>query len=133
MHPFARARERTRALNAAKMARMFAKPFVGSLEGHVDAVEVMVRQPGELNVVASGSWDGGVCVCFVYSMEIDADVIWYSQRLSHTILHNSRSRQGCQMPIRARLQALPGRLATGSLVVVWIRRSNYGIPGEKHQ
>ncbi|KAJ7231347.1 WD40 repeat-like protein [Mycena rebaudengoi] len=62
MHPFARARERTRALNAAKMDRMFAKPFVDSLEGHVDAVETMARQPGALTTVASGSWDGGMCV-----------------------------------------------------------------------
>ncbi|KAJ6567685.1 WD40 repeat-like protein [Mycena vulgaris] len=62
MHPFARARERTRALNAAKMDRMFAKPFIDSLEGHVDAVEVMAKQPGSLTTVASGSWDGGVIV-----------------------------------------------------------------------
>ena len=59
MHPFSRARERTRALNAAKMERMFAKPFIASLEGHVDAVEVMVRKPDSVTDVASGSWDGG--------------------------------------------------------------------------
>lgn len=62
MHPFARARERTRALNAAKMDRIFAKPFVDALEGHVDAVEVMCRKPETLSVIASGSWDGGVIV-----------------------------------------------------------------------
>jgi len=59
MHPFARARERTRALNAAKLDRMFAKPFVDSLEGHIDAVEVLCKKPGSLTGVASGSWDGG--------------------------------------------------------------------------
>ncbi|KAJ7594402.1 WD40 repeat-like protein [Mycena floridula] len=62
MHPFARARERTRALNAAKMDRIFAKPFVDSLEGHLDSVEVLIRQPGSLTTVASGSWDGGIIV-----------------------------------------------------------------------
>ena len=61
-HPFARARERMRALNAAKMERIFAKPFVAALEGHVDAVETMARKPDSLDMVASGSWDGGVCV-----------------------------------------------------------------------
>lgn len=61
-HPFARARERTRALNAAKMERMFAKPFVASLEGHVDAVERMALRPGSLTELASASWDGGMCV-----------------------------------------------------------------------
>ncbi|KAG2159296.1 WD40 repeat-like protein [Suillus bovinus] len=60
MHPFARARERNRALNAAKMDKLFAKPFVGALEGHIDAVEVLCKKPGSLSAVASGSWDGGV-------------------------------------------------------------------------
>jgi len=62
MHPFARARERTRALNAAKLERIFAKPFVDSFGGHVDAVEVLAKKPGSLNVFASGSWDGGECL-----------------------------------------------------------------------
>ncbi|KAG9307981.1 WD40 repeat-like protein [Chiua virens] len=62
LHPFARARERMRALNAAKMDRMFAKPFIASLEGHIDAVEVLCRKPGTVNIIASGSWDGGVIV-----------------------------------------------------------------------
>ena len=48
-----------RALNASKMDRMFAKPFIASLEGHIDAVEVLCRKPGTVNIVASGSWDGG--------------------------------------------------------------------------
>ncbi|KAF9238927.1 WD40 repeat-like protein [Melanogaster broomeanus] len=62
MHPFARARERMRALNAAKMDRMFAKPFIASLEGHIDAIEVLCKKPGTVNTIASGSWDGGVIV-----------------------------------------------------------------------
>lgn len=61
VHPFSRARERTRALNAAKMDRMFAKPFVDALEGHIDAVEVLAKQGSSISTVASGSWDGGVC------------------------------------------------------------------------
>jgi WD repeat and SOF domain-containing protein 1 len=61
MHPFSRARERTRALNAAKMNRIFAKPFLDGLEGHVDAVECLSRKPGSLTTIASGSWDGGMC------------------------------------------------------------------------
>lgn len=65
-HPFSRARERMRALNAAKMERLFAKPFVAALEGHVDAVETMARKPDSLDMVASGSWDGGMCVSSTY-------------------------------------------------------------------
>src|ERR1700760_2202595 len=37
LHPFERAREYTRALNATKLERMFAAPFVGDFgKGHVD-------------------------------------------------------------------------------------------------
>ena len=61
VHPFARQRERMRALNATKLDRIFAKPFVGSLDGHVEAVEVLARRPKSLSEVASGSWDGGAC------------------------------------------------------------------------
>ncbi|EKM57103.1 uncharacterized protein PHACADRAFT_254662 [Phanerochaete carnosa HHB-10118-sp] len=62
MHPFAKARERTRALNAAKIERIFAKPFVAALEGHLEAIETMSRRPESLTAVASGSWDGGLIV-----------------------------------------------------------------------
>lgn len=59
-HPFAKARERTRALNAAKIERMFAKPFVASLEGHIDGINAVVREPSSLSTIASASADGGM-------------------------------------------------------------------------
>jgi len=34
LHPFEAAREYTQALNAAKLERVFAKPFLGSLDEH---------------------------------------------------------------------------------------------------
>lgn len=58
-HPFARARERTRALNAAKIERMFSKPFVASLEGHIDGVYTLATRAGDLETITSGSGDGG--------------------------------------------------------------------------
>ena len=67
MHPFAKARERTRALNAAKIDRIFAKPFVAALEGHLEAVETMSRRPESLTAIASGSWDGGMYASARYS------------------------------------------------------------------
>lgn len=60
-HPFSKARERARALNAAKLDRMFAKPFLGALDGHVDGVYSLARKPGVLNLIASGAGDGGEC------------------------------------------------------------------------
>jgi WD repeat and SOF domain-containing protein 1 len=62
-HPFERAREYTRALNAVKMERMFAAPFICQLgEGHVDGVYSMAKDPGSLERFASGSGDGVVKV-----------------------------------------------------------------------
>lgn len=60
LHPFAKPREYTRAVNAAKIDRMFAKPFVASLDGHIDGIYCMSKDPARLSVVASGSGDGEI-------------------------------------------------------------------------
>lgn len=61
LHPFEKAREYTRALNATKLERMFAQPFVGQLgDGHVDGIYSFAKDPRSLNRVASGSGDGEV-------------------------------------------------------------------------
>lgn len=60
LHPFERAREYTRALNATKMERMFAKPFVGALDGHSDGIFSMAKHPSMLTTVLSGACDGEV-------------------------------------------------------------------------
>lgn len=62
LHPFQQARECARALQAAKMERMNAKPFVGSLEGHRDGVYCLAKHMTDLKLVASGSADGEVRV-----------------------------------------------------------------------
>jgi WD repeat and SOF domain-containing protein 1 len=59
LHPFARPREYTRAVTASKLDRMFAKPFVDSLEGHNDGVYCSSRDPDRLGCVATGAGDGG--------------------------------------------------------------------------
>ncbi|RKO86767.1 Sof1-like domain-containing protein, partial [Blyttiomyces helicus] len=60
LHPFERAREYTRALNATKLERMFAKPFVAALAGHIDGVYCMAKSPTQLSTMYSGSADGEV-------------------------------------------------------------------------
>lgn len=60
LHPFESAREYTRALNAAKLERVFAKPFIGSLEGHTDGVNCMAKFHKSLSLLLSGSCDGEV-------------------------------------------------------------------------
>jgi WD repeat and SOF domain-containing protein 1 len=60
LHPFERAREVTRALNAVKLQRVFAKPFVHSLEAHTDGVYRLVRHPRQITTLASASCDGEI-------------------------------------------------------------------------
>ncbi|KAE8836281.1 hypothetical protein CFE70_000453 [Pyrenophora teres f. teres 0-1] len=70
LHPFERAREYTRALNATKVERMFAQPFLGDFEpGHVDGVYSFAKDPNSLERFASGSGDGIVKVWDLTSRE----------------------------------------------------------------
>lgn len=62
MHPFEAPREYTRALNAIKLERVFAKPFIGNLDGHRDGVCCVSKHPGSLSVVLSGACDGEIRV-----------------------------------------------------------------------
>ena len=70
LHPFERAREYTRALNATKLERLFAKPFIAQLgRGHVNGVYTMAKDPESLERFASGSGDGVVKVWDMTSRE----------------------------------------------------------------
>ncbi|RFU29098.1 hypothetical protein B7463_g7240, partial [Scytalidium lignicola] len=63
LHPFERAREYTKALNATKLERMFAAPFVAQLgRGHVDGVYKIAKDPLNLQNFCSSSGDGVVKV-----------------------------------------------------------------------
>lgn len=63
LHPFERAREYKRALNAVKLERMHASPFIAQLgRGHVDGVYSIAKDPNSLEHFASGSGDGVVKV-----------------------------------------------------------------------
>ncbi|KAI7862483.1 WD40-repeat-containing domain protein [Spinellus fusiger] len=60
LHPFEKGREYVRALNTVKIERLFAKPFVGALSGHIDGVYSMAKHPHILKSVISGSGDGEI-------------------------------------------------------------------------
>ena len=62
LHPFARQREYVRARNAVKLDKMFAKPFVGALDGHADGVYAMATSPKSLVGLITGAGDGEVRV-----------------------------------------------------------------------
>lgn len=75
LHPFERAREYQRAVNAVKLERMHAAPFVGQLgRGHVDGLYSMAKDPNSLERFASGSGDGVVKVWDL----TDRDEVWHT-------------------------------------------------------
>ncbi|UXI21474.1 glucose dehydrogenase acceptor-like [Sarcoptes scabiei] len=60
MHPFSLQREHQRALNAVKLDRVFAKPFVGSLDGHSDSVQKLIKHPFKLSTLFSAACNGEI-------------------------------------------------------------------------
>jgi len=61
-HPFEAEREYQRAINAVKLERVFAKPFLGSLDGHRDGLTCVAKHPSSLSTLASAAADGEVRV-----------------------------------------------------------------------
>lgn len=49
-----------RALNAVKLEKVFAKPFIGNLDGHRDGVSCIGKHPKQLSVLISGAFDGEI-------------------------------------------------------------------------
>lgn len=60
LHPLEAPREYARALNSVKLERIFAKPFIGNLDGHRDGVSCLAKHPHTLSFLASGAYDGEV-------------------------------------------------------------------------
>lgn len=60
LHPFEVCREYTRALNATKIERVLAKPFLAAMDGHRDGVNCMAKHATSLSTLLSGSCDGEV-------------------------------------------------------------------------
>ncbi|KAH8370939.1 hypothetical protein KR093_005581 [Drosophila rubida] len=60
LHPLEGPREYVRALNATKLDRVFAKPFVCNLSGHRDGVACFGKHPKMLSTLATGAYDGEV-------------------------------------------------------------------------
>lgn len=62
LHPFERAREYSKAVVATKLDKIFAKPFIGALEGHTDSVYCTSTVRNKNVPFISGSCDGEVKV-----------------------------------------------------------------------
>lgn len=74
LHPFERAREYSRALNSTKLDRVFAKPFVGALAGHLEGVYCMAKHATRLSCVVSGACDGEMRVWNLASLHCTLSV-----------------------------------------------------------
>ena len=57
-HRFARGREYIRAVRAAKLEQLHAKPFVAAFDGHVETVCKLTKVRNKLPTLISGDWDG---------------------------------------------------------------------------
>eukprot|EP00656_Telonema_subtile_P029261 TRINITY_DN3241_c0_g1_i5.p1 TRINITY_DN3241_c0_g1~~TRINITY_DN3241_c0_g1_i5.p1 ORF type:complete len:454 (+),score=97.97 TRINITY_DN3241_c0_g1_i5:197-1558(+) len=62
LHPFERAREYTRAVNAVKLNKVFAKPFVHAFDGHKDGISAIAINKKSLKSFVSGAHDGEIRV-----------------------------------------------------------------------
>eukprot|EP00871_Galdieria_phlegrea_P001817 jgi/Galph1/2636/GphlegSOOS_G1297.1 len=58
LHPLERAREYKRALNAVKLDKIFAKPFLFALEGHIEGIYSLARSRSDVSLAVSSSADG---------------------------------------------------------------------------
>jgi WD repeat and SOF domain-containing protein 1 len=60
IHKFAKPREYIRALNAVKLEKIFAKPFIAALNYHTDGVKCMAKNNKNLSEIVSGAFDGQI-------------------------------------------------------------------------
>ncbi|KAJ1924784.1 Protein sof1 [Tieghemiomyces parasiticus] len=76
LHPFEKAKEIKRAVNAAKLQKLFSKPFVANMAGHVGGVQCMSKHPWDLRAMISGSEDGEIRVWDMTNHE----TIWRAEK-----------------------------------------------------
>ena len=92
MHPHESAREYVRALNATKLDKVFAKPFIGSLSGHTDGIHCMSKHPKKLSVLLSGSHDGEIKIWNISSRQTLTTISAHSGFVRGLVMNNDGSR-----------------------------------------
>jgi WD repeat and SOF domain-containing protein 1 len=80
LHPFETQREYTRALNAVKLERVFAKPFLAALDGHSDMVSILAKHHKQLSTLFSASADGivrdSIFNLLAYTPTFSSTLLW---------------------------------------------------------
>ncbi|OMJ76537.1 hypothetical protein SteCoe_24075 [Stentor coeruleus] len=69
LHPLQQAREYKRAVNAAKLEKIFSKPFISALAEHTDSVFSLARSDTQLRLLVSGSANGEVKLWDLHKMK----------------------------------------------------------------
>lgn len=92
IHPFERPREYVRALNATKLDKLLAKPFVGALSGHNDGVYTIRRHPEDIQFLASGSGDGELRVWHLPTKQVRWRVARAHQGLVRSVIYGKEDR-----------------------------------------
>eukprot|EP00659_Diplonema_papillatum_P013195 gene13195-20382_t len=86
LHPFDRQIEYKRAVTAAKLDRMFAKPFVAAFDGHIDTVCALAKDPSSLSHVVSGGFDGEVRLWNIQKREMCHKVVAHRGAVSGLVV-----------------------------------------------
>ena len=60
--PFQAARELKRASTAAKISKIFAKPFITAMDGHSDYISCIAKNFTDINSLVSAGFDGELLV-----------------------------------------------------------------------
>ncbi|RVW46773.1 DDB1- and CUL4-associated factor 13 [Vitis vinifera] len=47
---------------------VFARPFIGAMDGHIDSISCMAKNPNYLKGIFSGSMDGGILIIWRFSV-----------------------------------------------------------------
>lgn len=78
VHPFEKAREYSRALMATKLDKIFAKPFIGALDGHKDGIYCFSSVRNNLVPFISGSCDGEIIVWDLATRKMSWQVVGHT-------------------------------------------------------
>ncbi|XP_042489115.1 DDB1- and CUL4-associated factor 13-like isoform X2 [Macadamia integrifolia] len=100
--------EYVRALNAAKLDKIFARPFIGAMDGHIDAISCMAKNPNHLKGMFSGSMDGDIRLWDIASRRTVCQFPGHQGAVRGlTVSTDGRTLVSCGMDCTVRLWSVP--------------------------
>jgi WD repeat and SOF domain-containing protein 1 len=74
LNPFQEAREYQRALNAAKVEKIFSKPFIAALDTHADGITCVSKNINSMVDFVTGSHDGVIVMWNLHSKSVQHEI-----------------------------------------------------------